>query len=380
MTAPAPDARPPICVDGRLLDDGGAGTGVAQYGRTLIAALRDAGRVPLVLESGGAAARRSRPAKLLAAARPWPRTARAGGQGFVLADLFREAQVFFDLHARAMPVRVPGPSGVMHWTYPLPLRLVGWRNLYTVHDVMPLDPAIPSPVNGARLCRLLHALRAAGGTFATVSAAAQRQIVERLDWPAAAVACCHQGVDVAGAATGALPGGLRPGGYLLYVGAVEARKNLLRLLDGYRRSGIATPLVVAGPDGLGADAIDARIATTPGAIRLGLQPRATVLALIAAARALVLVSLSEGFGLPVAEAMALGTPVLAGDVPALAEVAGGAALLVDPLDPAALAGALAALDRDAALRARLAALGARRAEHFALAPYARRLLSLYGTA
>lgn len=370
----------PICVDGRLLDDGGAGTGVAQYGRTLIAALRAAGRSPLVLESGGVAARRSRPAKLLAAARPWRRRAVASERGFVARDLFREAQVFFDLHRRPMPVALPGPTGVMHWSYPLPLRAIGWHNLYTVHDVLPLDPAIPSPVDGARLRRLLDALRRSGGAFATVSEAARRQIVTRMDWPAAAVTCCHQAVDVTGLTPGDLPGGLRPGTYLLYVGAVEARKNLLRLLEGYRASGVTSPLVISGPDGLDASVIDERIAATPGALRLRLQPRATVLRLIAGARALVLVSLDEGFGLPVVEAMALGTPVVAANVAALAEVGGGATLMVDPLDVAALRDALTTIDRDADLRDRLAASGIRRAQHFGFAPYARRLLELYGAA
>ncbi len=363
-----------------MLSDGGAGTGVGQFARTVIAALQVAGVRPALLEDGGVAVRRSRFAKLVAAVRPWRRRAAATTDGFAVRDVFREAQVFFDIHRRPMPIALPGPAGIMHWTYPLPLRVEGWRNLYTVHDVLPLDPAIPSPVNGPRLRRLLDALRASGAEFATVSEAARVQIVTRMGWPAESVTCCHQAIDVAGADEGGLPGDLQPGGYLLYVGAVEARKNLHRLLAAYRASGITTPLVISGPDGLDAAGIDDHIAATPGAVRLGLQPRGRVLQLIAGARALAFVSLAEGFGLPVAEAMALGTPVLAADVAALAEVAGGAALLVDPLDLAALRTGLIAIDGDAALRDRLSHLGRQRAQHFALGPYARRLLSLYGMA
>lgn len=370
----------PVCIDGRMVSDGGAGTGVGQFARTLIGALQDAGLRPSILEDGGPAVRRSQIGKLLAAARPWRRAATASTQGFLVPDVFREAQVFFDIHKRPMPIDLPGPPGIMHWTYPLPLRVVGWRNLYTVHDVLPLDPAIPSPVNGPRLRRLLDALRTSGADFATVSEAARVQIVARMGWSAESVTCCHQAIDVAGADEGALPGDLQLDGYLLYVGAVEARKNLHRLLDAYRASGITTPLVISGPDGLDAAGIDDHIAATPGAVRLGLQPRGRVLQLIAGARALVFVSLAEGFGLPVAEAMALGTPVLAANVAALAEVADGAALLVDPLDLSALQTALRAIDGDAALRDRLARLGRQRARHFALGPYARRLLSLYGMA
>ncbi|WBO22731.1 glycosyltransferase family 4 protein [Sphingomonas abietis] len=370
----------PICIDGRMLSYGGAGTGVGQFARTVRTALQTAGIQPSILEDGGTGLHRSQVSKLLAAVRPWQRHATASAQGFFARDIFREAYVFFDIHKRPMPVALPGPAGIMHWSYPLPLRIIGWRNLYTAHDVLPLDPAIPSPVNGLRLRRLLDAIRAAGGEFATVSDAARAQIVERMGWPADSVTSCHQAVDVAGADQGDLPGGLQPGAYLLYVGAVEARKNLHRLIDAYRGSGITTPLVISGPDGLDAASIDARIAATPGAVRLGLQSRGTVLQLLANARALAFVSLAEGFGLPVAEAMALGTPVLAGDVPALAEVSAGAALLVDPLDLTALQNALIAIDGDASLRNRLSMLGTQRARHFALGPYAHRLLTLYGMA
>lgn len=380
MPSAATRAVIPIYIDGRMLHDGGGGTGVGQYARTAIAALSLAGVQLSILEDGGAAMRRSQFAKLLAAARPWPRIAAVQGQRALVRDVFREAQVFFDIHRRAMPLIVPGPPGIMHWSYPLPMRIVGWRNLYTVHDVLPLDPAIPSPVDGRRLRRLLMSLRNAGGDFVTVSETARSQIIERLGWTGSAVECCPQGVDVAGAERHFLPVGLRRGEYLLYVGAVEARKNLVRLLTAYRASGVKTPLIISGPDGLDAVSIDALIAQTPGAMRLGLQSRGTVLQLISHARALVFVSLAEGFGLPVAEAMALGTPVLAADVPALAEVSGGAALLVDPFDLEALRDGLIAIDGDAALRARLSALGAVRAQYFALRPYANRLLSLYDRA
>lgn len=362
-----------------MLSDGGAGTGVGQYARTVIAAMHETDAEPKILEDGGPALRRARIGKFLAAVRPWHRRAIVSARGFVLRDGFREAQVFFDIHRRPMPIVVPGPPGVMHWTYPLPMRLVGWRNLYTVHDVMPLDPAIPSPVDGPRLRCLLAALRKAGGAFATVSESARAQITDRMEWATQSIACCHQAADIAGMEVGPLPDGLRCHRYLIYVGAVEDRKNLHRLLDAYHASGITTPLVISGPDGLGAAAIDRHIAATPGAIRLGLQPRATTLRLIADARALVFVSLAEGFGLPVAEAMALGTPVLAADVPALAEVADGATLLVDPLDVVALRNGLITIDGDPALRDRLVTLGRRRAAYFALAPYARRLLNLYAT-
>ena len=268
----------------------------------------------------------------------------------------------------------------MHWSYPLPLRINGWRNLYTIHDVLPLDPAIPSPVDGPRLRRMLDVLRGARSEFITVSEAAKSQIVARLGWTEAAVRCCHQAADVTGHTEGALPQSLERHNYLLYVGAVETRKNLARLIEAYRVSGISTPLVISGPDGMGAQDIDAQIIETPGVIRLGLQPREIVLRLMANARGLVFVSLGEGFGLPVVEAMALNTPVCASNVPAIAEVAGGAALLVDPMRIEDLRDGLIALDSNAALREQLIVAGAARARQFSIDAYAQRLQNLYWAA
>jgi len=91
-------------------------------------------------------------------------------------------------------------------------------------------------------------------------------------------------------------------------------------------------------------------------------------------------SLAEGFGLPIAEAMALGCPVLTSDRGAAAEVAAGAALLVDPLDVGAIAQAIATLDRDDALCARLRTAGFARGRQFTPGVYARRLRALYAGA
>lgn len=356
------------------------GTGVSQFARTTRTALQGVGVRVDILSDGGAAARRSRVAKLLWAMRPGSRTAVAVGDGFCARDIFREAQVFFDIYGRPLALDLPGEPGIMHWSYPLPLRINGWRNLYTIHDVLPLDPAIPSPVDGPRLRRMLDVLRGARSEFITVSEAAKSQIVARLGWTEAAVRCCHQAADVTGHTEGALPQSLERHNYLLYVGAVETRKNLARLIEAYRVSGISTPLVISGPDGMGAQDIDAQIIETPGVIRLGLQPREIVLRLMANARGLVFVSLGEGFGLPVVEAMALNTPVCASNVPAIAEVAGGAALLVDPMRIEDLRDGLIALDSNAALREQLIVAGAARARQFSIDAYAQRLQNLYWAA
>jgi glycosyltransferase involved in cell wall biosynthesis len=99
--------------------------------------------------------------------------------------------------------------------------------------------------------------------------------------------------------------------------------------------------------------------------------------LVRGARAVLFASLYEGFGLPVLEAMQLGTPVLTSTTSSLPEVAGNAALIVDPYSPSAIAEGLRCLESDRALCERLSAAGLRQAEGFSRARYADRLTALY---
>jgi glycosyltransferase involved in cell wall biosynthesis len=133
--------------------------------------------------------------------------------------------------------------------------------------------------------------------------------------------------------------------FVLFVGTVEPRKNLARLVEAYDRLGdLAADLVLVGPDGW------AELPSTT-ARRLGFVPPADLRALYAAADVVAYPSLREGFGLPVLEAMAQGAPVVTSATTSTAEVAGDAALLVDPLDVDDIAGALHRLlvDQDLAV-------------------------------
>jgi glycosyltransferase involved in cell wall biosynthesis len=155
------------------------------------------------------------------------------------------------------------------------------------------------------------------------------------------------------------------GPFLLAVGTLEPRKNLPRLLAAFASAADELPdhhLVVAGPVGWGP-----ALRPTYDSVRVKLAgpvDDAMLHGLYAMADGLAYPSLYEGFGLPVVEAMLHGTPVLTSDRSSLPEVAGDAALLVDPLDEGAIAKGLVRLVDDAALRARLARAGRARAAHF----------------
>lgn len=161
--------------------------------------------------------------------------------------------------------------------------------------------------------------------------------------------------------------GVRPP-YFLYVGTLEPRKNLARALRAFERAlpslPASTSFVLVGQRGW-KYAATLRTASRPelrGRVVLpGYVPEEDLPALMSGALAFVYPSLYEGFGLPVVEAMACGTPVMTSRSSSLAEIAEGAALLVDPRDEGAMAEGLRALAGDAALRADLAARGRQRA-------------------
>lgn len=311
-------------------------------------------------------------------------------------DVFRRAQVHFDVYGRYLRLRGPAPPAVMHWSYPLPLHFAGVPNLYSVLDLIPLLHPTLTPIDPARAGRMLRRLKHEAAHLVTISEASRREIITTLGWPPDRVTNTYLAVDVPPSDPGAgdamlAEWGLRRGGYFLHAGTIERRKNIGRLLQAYRTSGSTRPLVLAGPDGWGAsaelaDAVGLLLAPnerpTAGSscvIRIDWTERPALLVLMRNATAVLAPSLSEGFGLPAAEAMALGVPALTSDNGAPAEIVGVAGLLVDPTDVRAIAAGIAALDRDAGLRARLSAAGLVRAQAFSPAAYAARLRALYGT-
>ncbi len=157
--------------------------------------------------------------------------------------------------------------------------------------------------------------------------------------------------------------------YILFVGTIEPRKNVAGLLDAYealpRAEREAFDLVVAGPPGWNADATLQRLRKPGAGIHyLGYVQEIDLPGLTAGAVMLVYPSLYEGFGLPVAQAMAAGVPVITSNVSSLPEIAGDAALLVDPRSVPALTAAMQILLGSADLQRQLRERGIRRAEMF----------------
>jgi glycosyltransferase involved in cell wall biosynthesis len=171
----------------------------------------------------------------------------------------------------------------------------------------------------------------------------------------------------AGSLPGPLPNSLQaqlPRPYALYVGTIQPRKNLLRLAQAYARlvqtAAVEWDLVLAGGMGWRSDEVVAGIDALglPDRIhRLGYVPEHALPPLLQGARLFCYISLFEGFGLPLLEAQSAGVPVMTANNSSLPEVAGDAAILVDPTDVDAIADAMLRLSRDESLRQELIAKG-----------------------
>lgn len=230
----------------------------------------------------------------------------------------------------------------------------------TVHDAIFLDPLAGYGLRQAcgSLYRRLAAPRS-GALAGAVSAHAAEDLAARRG-----LRCRvhHQAVGAFAAAAGAA----RQGPRFLHIGAPSPHKNTARVLAAWRRyraAGGGWDLAVLGPPGL--------VAPEPGLMPLSRIDDAELLLLLSESGCMVFPSLSEGFGLPILEAMSCGLPVITSDRRPMRDVAGGAALLVDPEDETALAAALERIAGDAALRAQLSAAGSRRASDFAPAAVGR---------
>ena len=243
----------------------------------------------------------------------------------------------------------------------------------TVHDLAFVHhPEWFTPNGVAYLNRFLDRARDSDAAIIVPSGATAEDCVSR-GIASDRVSVIPWGIDVEAAAEHDIERVRRlyalPDSFVLFVGTVEPRKNLHTLAEAMATLS-DVDLVVVGPPGWG----DIEVA---GATLLGEVPAVDIEPLMAAASVLAYPSHFEGFGLPVLEAMAQGTPVVTTKGTAPAEIAAGGGLAVDTRSLSALAGALRALMSDAAQRSELGAAGRIRAGEFLWQETARRTADVY---
>lgn len=362
--------------------------GLSRYTRNLLAALSasvsDNTYTALVTREARAALLRERavdPATMRLLASRWPLArpdARIAWEQAALPLLLRRlgARVY---HATANVAPLAAPCPVV----------------LTVHDLAFLRfPRFFRPASRYFLRAVVTASVARATRVVAVSESTRRDLIEMLGVPPERVSVIYPAIDpmftpVANAATLAAFRARHslPERYLLYLGTFEPRKNLLTLLDAYAEARAGDPdvpaLVLAGARGWYDDVVFARIAERglrdvvllPGYVSYEEQPL-----WYSAAMAFVYPSLYEGFGLPIAEALACGTPVITSRTSSMPEAGGSLATYIDPTNPHELAQAMRALVSESAAAARARKEGPAWAASFTRARLADALARCYASA
>lgn len=311
-------------------------------------------------------------------------------------DLFERSIRHFRRYRRFVTVRMADPPDIMHWTYPLPIRLANARNIYTFHDLVPLRLPYATLDNKLHYMRLVKACAHHADHICTVSESSRNDIIGMLGVDPAKVTNTFQTVHIkqelldepeqiiSETVKGVF--NLPYKGYFLFYGAIEPKKNVGRLIEAYLSLATETPLVIVGARAwqseqelrlLQRDETQPLRATFRRVRRLDYLPRSLLIRLIRGAKAVAFPSLYEGFGLPVLESMLLGTPVLTSNNSSLIEVAGESAVFVDPYRASSISQGLRKLDSDENLRNRLSAAGRTTAQRFAPGVYQKNILDMY---
>lgn len=280
---------------------------------------------------------------------------------------------------------------IWHATYPLPMNVRGAKKITTIHDLIPLRlPYATLDSKKVFYNKLRDSLKDSAVTI-TVSENSKQDILTYYDVDPDKIVVTYQPI--------ALPPleatdeevafslrryGLDYQNYLLFVGAIEPKKNVGRLLDAYALMDIDMPLVIVGKKGwlwedeLGKTAFMFEGKENKKQVKLLEYISADSLRYIyRGAYCLVFPSLYEGFGLPPLEAMNFGCPVITSNLSCLPEICGDAALYVDPYDVRDIRDKLETLLGDPALRSQLVRAGKVNAQTFSMQNYVQRLHQAY---
>lgn len=316
----------------------------------------------------------------------------SGARYWNAPQLYNLAHGAFKVTGRPTNVTVPGVD-IAHWTYPLPIKMPGATNIYTLHDLVPLRLPYTTADRKKTYLALCQRIAREADHILTVSEHSRADIIRILGVEDSRVTNLYQSSDMENYLAdessediqryveGLLGRGFRE--YFLFFGAIEPKKNIARLMEAYMSSGAKASLVIVGAPGWGSNE-DVKLLKSMAnldkrkrIIWLNYLPRKMLAMVISGARATIFPSLYEGFGLPVLESMMLGTPVITSNVSSLPEVTGDAAILIDPYSVSSLGTAIKQLDNDEGLLDSLARRGREQSIKFSHDAYADRLRNFY---
>lgn len=307
-------------------------------------------------------------------------------------DLYQHANRHFRWWKSPLEVRTKRLPDLMHWTYPLTLRMPGVPNIYTLHDLVPLRLPYTTLDIKRRYLRMVRQIANQADHLVTVSETSKRDIINLLGVPEEQVTNTFQAVSIPAkyllkpldVLQDELLGSFRVTykEYFIYFGAIEPKKNVGRLIEAYLASNVDAPLLLVGAKAWKSEEELKLLASLKKVAKKRVRlvdyvSYPMLINLIRGAKATLFPSLYEGFGLPVLESMALGTPVLTSSIGSLAEVAADAALLVDPYSTQSITEGIRALNVDATLRSSMSERGLKRAAYFSQERYDRSIQDVY---
>ncbi len=314
--------------------------------------------------------------------------------------IYEHAHLRFRLYGGRTRVRIPAPIDIMHWTYPLPVRLVGARNIYTLHDLVPLRLPYTTLDRKHDYYKLVSHLVNSADHIVTVSETSKADIISLLGVPENKITNTYQAVSIPDRYLSIpidvlkeeLLGTFRLEfkKYLLFYGSIEPKKNIGRIIEAYLASNLEMPLVLVGAQAWKADQ-ELKLLNNLSALKeegeKGFSKRKVIqldyatfpqlVNLIRGALAVTFPSLYEGFGLPILEAMLCETPVITSNFGSMREIAGEGGILVDPYNTRDIKEALVAVAADQELRARKVAQGSLVAQRFSPKAYLEQIGELY---
>ncbi len=293
---------------------------------------------------------------------------------------FRISNLLFKGLSIRSQLKVKQPLDIWHATYPLPVTIKNTVKITTIHDLIPLKLPHLTLDNKRFFRELINISLQESGCIITVSENTKKDIIELFNYPQDKIYVTYQpiipreydsnGKDILEKYQ------LKKNNYILFVGAIEPKKNIKRIIEAYQKLRLKQPLVIIGKKAwLWQEEL--QNINTSSIILLDYLTYQELQCFYRSATCLIFPSLYEGFGLPVLEAMRFGTPVITSNISSLPEVAGDAALYVNPYDSQDIAEKLDYMISNEALREKLAQAGRQRAEMFSMEKYLQKISQIY---
>ena len=305
-------------------------------------------------------------------------------------NIFQRAARHFRRTGKFTTLQMKNPPDIMHWTYPFPIEIKDSVNIYTLHDIVPLRLPHTTLDDKVYYFNLLKMIENRAHGICTVSESSKSDILSFFPRMSSKIYNTYQACDNNRPAfhrTNAecieeikADFGLSKHSYFMFFGSFEPKKNIGRLIEAFLASNSRRKLVLVGAMAWKSERelryLEHGI-STGRIMKIDYLPERTLFALLRQTRALLFPSLSEGFGLPVIEAMNCGIPVLISEEGALPEVGGDAVLKTNAYDVDAITKSIRQLDHDDALYEQLIIKGYKQALKFNMSSYQNRLHKMY---